>query len=77
MIDEILSNCKSVEYSGSHGRTALHAAAMHGDHGKILFFILTRLFDFNSYMIYALSQFSSRPDNSIADGLTKQNSAVR
>ncbi|KAL9345406.1 hypothetical protein Peur_063081 [Populus x canadensis] len=32
VIDEILSNCKSVEYSGSHGRTALHAAAMHGDH---------------------------------------------
>nr|TKR86008.1 hypothetical protein D5086_0000241630 [Populus alba] len=32
VIDEILSNCKSVEYCGSHGRTALHAAAMHGDH---------------------------------------------
>ncbi|KAG6738958.1 hypothetical protein POTOM_058593 [Populus tomentosa] len=39
VIDEILRNCKSVEYCGSHGRTALHAAAMHGDHetaGKIL-----------------------------------------
>ncbi|XP_011047463.1 PREDICTED: ankyrin repeat-containing protein At5g02620-like isoform X3 [Populus euphratica] len=32
VIDEILSNCESVEYSGSHGRTALHASAMHGDH---------------------------------------------
>lgn len=32
VIDEILSNCESVEYCGSHGRTALHAAAMHDDH---------------------------------------------
>ncbi|KAG6738054.1 hypothetical protein POTOM_059596 [Populus tomentosa] len=32
VIDEILSNCESLEYCGSHGRTALHAAAMHGDH---------------------------------------------
>ncbi|XP_034889365.1 protein ACCELERATED CELL DEATH 6 isoform X3 [Populus alba] len=32
VIKYILSNCKSVEYCGSHGRTALHAAAMHGDH---------------------------------------------
>ncbi|KAG6736018.1 hypothetical protein POTOM_061285 [Populus tomentosa] len=36
VIDEILSNCKSVEYCGSHGRTALHAAAMHGDHAYIV-----------------------------------------
>nr|XP_034898432.1 alpha-latrocrustotoxin-Lt1a-like [Populus alba] len=32
VIKYILSNCESVEYCGSHGRTALHAAAMHGDH---------------------------------------------
>ena len=37
VIKYILSNCELVEYCGSHGRTALHAAAMHGDHGKILF----------------------------------------
>ncbi|KAJ6859391.1 hypothetical protein NC652_041624 [Populus alba x Populus x berolinensis] len=32
VINYILSNCESVEYCGSHGRTALHAAAMHDDH---------------------------------------------
>ncbi|KAJ6873991.1 hypothetical protein NC651_032737 [Populus alba x Populus x berolinensis] len=32
VIKYILSNCELVEYCGSHGRTALHAAAMHGDH---------------------------------------------
>ncbi|XP_061944712.1 ankyrin repeat-containing protein At5g02620-like [Populus nigra] len=33
VIDEILTNCISVDYGGPKGRTALHAASRLGDHG--------------------------------------------
>ncbi|XP_061944569.1 ankyrin repeat-containing protein At5g02620-like [Populus nigra] len=33
VIDEILTNCISVDYGGPNGRTALHAASEVGDHG--------------------------------------------
>jgi len=36
VIDEILTNCISVDYGGPNGRTALHAASKMGDDGKIL-----------------------------------------
>jgi len=36
VIDEILTNCISVDYGGPNGRTALHAAIEVGDHGRIL-----------------------------------------
>ena len=36
VIDEILNNCISVDYGGPNGRTALHAASMMGDYGRIL-----------------------------------------
>jgi ankyrin repeat protein len=36
VIDEILTNCISVDYGGPNGRTALHAASAVGDTGRIL-----------------------------------------
>jgi len=36
VIDEILTNCISVDYGGPNGRTALHAASAVGDDGRIL-----------------------------------------
>jgi len=36
VIDEILTNCISVDYGGPNGRTALHAASKMGDDGRIL-----------------------------------------
>jgi len=36
VIDEILTNCISVDYGGPNGRTALHAAIRVGDLGRIL-----------------------------------------
>jgi hypothetical protein len=36
VIDEILTNCISVDYGGPNGRSALHAASKMGDHGRIL-----------------------------------------
>jgi len=36
VIDEILTNCISVDYGGPNGRTALHAATKMGDDGRIL-----------------------------------------
>jgi hypothetical protein len=36
VIDEILTNCISVDYGGPNGRTALHAASKIGDDGRIL-----------------------------------------
>jgi len=36
VIDEILTNCSSVDYGGPNGRTALHAAIRVGDLGRIL-----------------------------------------
>jgi hypothetical protein len=35
-VDGILGNCVSVDYGGPNGRTALHAAIMVGDDGRIL-----------------------------------------
>jgi ankyrin repeat protein len=36
VIDEILTNCISVDYGGPNGRTALHEASRRGDDGRIL-----------------------------------------
>lgn len=34
LVEELLTNCRKLDYRGPHGRTALHAAAKNGSRGK-------------------------------------------